>query len=140
MVNNRAILGFFVILLLIIGAVLFFRRNPNLFSRVRNTTNQVGTTATPTSAAGTPATTSPVTGSNSCSADVLNQTCSDQPENIVCGVERIVAENGTETTRSLQYRNACSYCKLYGQASVLDLGDTKYYPLGFTPGACGATK
>ncbi len=143
MITNKAILGFFVILILVVLAVVVVRRNPNFLARFTNRTNpnielNVNASPTPSQVAGS-TTTSPGQSSGliQCTPE-LKSACAenDMP---VCGQERVVVD-GTETTRSLTFKSACSYCKLYGTDDVLDLGDEKYYPLGYTAGACTVSK
>lgn len=144
MISNKAILGFFVVLLLIVGAIVVVRRNPNLLTRFRTTTNQTsGRNVSPTPTKAQVAGTTTTTGGNqpagltACIPELKSQ-CSNG-EAPVCGWERVIT-GGAETTRSLTFKSACNYCKLYGADDVLDLGDEKYYPLGYSVGACTASK
>lgn len=138
MVTNKAILGFLVVLIMVIGAVMIARRNPNFLARLRRTpptpTSQQTVPTQMEQGVQTTQTPLPPSAIKACS-DQLIASCSDT-QTPVCGSERVVSSDGTELRRSLTYRNACAYCKLYGQSKVLDLGDAKYYPEGYTEGMC----
>lgn len=147
MVTNKAILGFFVVLIIVIVAIVLVRRNPNFMARFRSgSTPTIGKTLTPTkpptkntnitgTVAGTDMTSGITSGVTLCTNE-LKSRCNAQ-ESPVCGTERVVV-SGAESTRSLTFKSACTYCSLYGSDDVLDLGDEKYYPLGYTAGACAA--
>jgi len=143
MVTNKAILGFFVILILVILSIVLVRRNPNFMARFRNPKNttsneQVFPTQTPTTSEnGSVGGAQAPSGLSACTAE-LKAKC-DAQESAVCGLEKVVV-GGAESTRSLTFKSACAYCSLYGTDDVLDLGDEKYFPLGYTPGACAVTK
>jgi hypothetical protein len=145
MITNRAILGFFVVLIAIILGIILIRRNPNFLARFRGTTptptptvglviptagTSTGSVTTTQSGAGQPL------GLTACSSQTMNNCTIDTP---VCGWERVEA-GGTTAQRSLTYRSACAYCKLYNSSGVLNLGEENYYALGYSTGACTATK
>jgi hypothetical protein len=140
MVTNKAILGFFVVLIAIVLTIILVRRNPNFIARLRGTSNTPTTEGTPTR---TPSATGEVVGQpategrTACTTE-LKAACSSTGSP-VCGYEKVVTADD-ESTRTLTYKSACSYCSLYGTDDVLDLGEEKYYPLGYTPGACSDTK
>ena len=137
MINSRAIVGFFVILIIIVGSIVFLQRNKAWFTNLgKKTTTSTSATVTPGANPGNGEVSQ--AGLQTCSAEFTNKTCSAYPAEPVCGWERVVGESGEETVRTLNYTNACSYCKLYGESKVLDLGDAKYYPLGYTAGSCVA--
>ena len=113
-------------------------------ARFRNSNNtnsneQVSPTQTPTVGEnGTLSGTQTPSGLTACTSE-LKAKC-NATESPVCGYEKVVVADGAETSRSLTFKSACTYCSLYGTDDVLDLGDEKYYPLGYTPGVCVATK
>ena len=144
MVTNKAILGFFVVLIVVVLAIVLVRRNPNFMAQFgRDTENTTNEEVTPTQTAGTNNGSGSVVGAEVpsgrtiCTAE-LKARCS-AAEAPVCGYEKVVTNEG-ESTRALTYKSACAYCSLYGTDDVLDLGDEKYYPLGYTPGVCVVTK
>lgn len=143
MVTNKAILGFFVVLIVVVLTIVLIRRNPNFMARFRspntpNSNQEVSPTQTPTgSENGAVAGSQTPTGLTVCTPE-LKARCNAQ-EASVCGYEKVVVA-GAESTRALTFKSACAYCSLYGTDDVLDLGDEKYYPLGYAPGACTATK
>jgi len=147
MVNNRAIIGFIVLIILIIVGVVIVQRNTEFISRLRSIFNRTSTQTSQTTS-GTDTVSSGVTpedtvaqaGYQACSPELLSQSCTNTPETVVCGAEKVVDENNNESTRAMDYPSACSYCKLYGSSGVLKLGTTSYYPLGYTPGFCSASK
>lgn len=141
MITNKSILGFFVVLIAIIAIIVLLRKNSNFLARFRGivtpTQKQLvvvkptETSDDQTIGQGTQ------NGLIACTQELKNA-CNTQGSP-VCGSERIQSEE-INTTRSLTFKSACSYCSLYGQDNVLDLGDEKYFALGYTNGACSATK
>lgn len=140
--NNKALLGFFVVLFLILVGLYTFRSKLSFspFRLFKNTSAQ--NTPTPTEqnpVAGQ----QPETGMSgaariSCTPEMFTQDCASVEQVPVCGYERIVSPDGTAIIRSIDYISACHYCKLYAPDNKLEMGDETVYPLGYEAGSCTA--
>jgi hypothetical protein len=141
MITNKSILGFFVVLVAIVVMIVLVRKNSNFLSRFRGTPtptqNQLVSTNPTQSPDGQNIEQGTQNGLIACTSE-LKSACTSQVSP-VCGSERVQAED-INTTRSLTFKNACTYCSLYGTDDVLQLGDEKYFPLGYTNGGCTLTK
>ena len=146
--NNKALLGFFVVLFLILTGLYIFRDRMT-FGPFRALTNISGNvTATPSASIdGTVSGENPVVGEQpatgvggdirvACRPEMFTQDCSQATQAPVCGYERIVSQDGTAIIRSMDYISACHYCKLYAPGNKLEMGDETVYPLGYEQGAC----
>ncbi|MBI4129693.1 hypothetical protein HY468_00085 [Candidatus Roizmanbacteria bacterium] len=140
--DNKVMVGLFVMLALIIGAIVIVRRNPNLLERLRINRETKEEEQVATEGA-TPAVNNTIEEAieqgeltlTACSADIPTE-CSGVSYAPVCGYDRPTSGDKGATPRKLTYNNSCYYCQLYGQDGKLPMGDAAYEALGYTEGAC----
>jgi len=62
--------------------------------------------------------------------------CSDLPDDNVCGYDHTVYEDGSEEDHGVDYRTPCHYCNFFGEDGVKDMMGTKVEALGYIEGEC----
>jgi len=159
--SNKALLGLFVVLFILVLTAYFFRDRLNTYlvnsfniispitteqeatpsgTVAGSNDGEISPEATSSVMLGTSAAEQPQMGGSqthmTCTAEILAQDCSAVEQVPVCGYERIEAGKGISSTRSMTFPSACHYCQLYGEDSELSLGDESYSALGYESGAC----
>ena len=73
-----------------------------------------------------------------CPEDIFSNmsSCTELPDNTVCGYDHTTYEDGREENHGLEYRTPCHYCNFFGKDGVKDMMGTTVESLGYTDGPC----
>jgi hypothetical protein len=62
--------------------------------------------------------------------------CSSLSNQPVCGYDKTTCPNCGEKIHGIQYRNACTYCRMFDEEKIMKLKEATVYALGYEENEC----